>query len=80
MNAGWSVVHIRPAYFTEQQLGFPTLCGVVRAGESISYEHFHEHVRPNVTDCCAALAARLCDPCVARAHEIHITDEGGDAK
>ncbi len=67
-------VHIRPPFYTKRHLGFPTLCErvaiLLRAGETLSYEHFYEHVVPNADGCCAKLAARLCDPCVVRAHAI----------
>jgi len=48
-------VHIRLAN------NLATYCG--EHGESMSLQHWHEHVVPNREYCCANLFARLCPKC-----------------
>lgn len=62
-------VHIRP---TQQPSS--TVCGT--RGESISELHYKGHVKPNRTDCCLELYAKLCPDCVETLLETEDLDRG----
>ncbi len=65
-GSGRLMVHIRP---TEPGV----LCGLcgIHPNESISLEHYREHVLPFKDECCSGLFARLCVKCVVVSSEQH---------
>jgi hypothetical protein len=56
--------HIRTPDFSMDQLGASVLCGEVRFDQSVSFEHYRDHVRVYAETCCATLAASLCAACL----------------